>query len=78
MSPEDEKEADAQMELIENAFRTLSEHFDTVSIFATRHISDDRGTLKWTRGGGNWYARYGQVREWVLAEESRLSKTKEE
>jgi hypothetical protein len=40
MSPEDEKEADAQMELIENAFRTLSEHFDTVSIFATSRTTE--------------------------------------
>lgn len=78
MSPEDEKEADAQMEIIDAAFGNLSEHFDSVIIFATRHISNDRGTLKWTRGGGNWYARFGQVKEWVLAEEARLSKIKDE
>jgi hypothetical protein len=73
MTPEEQREADCQMELIDSAFRTLSEHFDTVAIFCTRHIADDTGTVKWHRGGGNWYARYGHIKSWVLYEEAGLS-----
>lgn len=45
----------------------LVEHFDSVQIVCTkRHQS---GTLIVPRGEGNWYARYGSVRDWVLRQE---------
>jgi hypothetical protein len=47
----------------------LGEHFDTVHILATKLTDDGRDTVKFSWGKGNWYARYGQIREWVLLEE---------
>lgn len=78
MRPEDEKEADICGEKIEQAIRTLSEHFDSVHIFANRHLNDNSGTVKWSLGSGNWYARYGQIREWVRMEETVMPKKEEE
>ena len=57
-------------QLIVRAAEQLGEHFDTVQIFVTRHESGDKGgTLHNEAGVGNWYARYGQVREWVMQQE---------
>jgi hypothetical protein len=69
MNPETGSE-DIDLERLKAAAESLGEHFDTVQIFATRHEAGEKnGTvhLKW--GTGNWFARYGQVREWVLVEE---------
>jgi hypothetical protein len=56
--------------IIEKAVTQLGEHFDTVQIFVTRHESGEKGgTLHNQSGVGNWYARYGQVREWVNQQE---------
>ncbi len=45
----------------------LEEHFDSVQIICTRR--EEAGTIRADWGSGNWYARYGSVREWVLKEE---------
>ncbi len=50
----------------------LSEHFDTVQIFATKYEPGDDGfALSITEARGSWFARYGQVREWVVKIEER-------
>lgn len=55
---------------IRKAVDELGEHFDTVQIFASRHESGEHdGTLRITLGVGNWFARYGQVHCWLLAED---------
>lgn len=51
---------------VETAMNSLSEHFDTVQIFATRHEAE--GTVHVSRGCGNWFARFGHVSEWVVRE----------
>ncbi len=58
--------------LIWKALHSLGEHFDSVHIFATRHEpAEAKGTITFNDGVGNWYARYGQIREWLLqADES--------
>lgn len=43
----------------------LMEHFDSVTIFATRHDPLE-GTRSVIAGDGSWFARAGQVREWLL------------
>ena len=50
---------------VEECLRHLGEHFDTVQIFTTRHEEGDTKSVQ--KGVGNWYARYGQVRQWVVA-----------
>lgn len=57
------------IELVENALNVLSEHFDSVSIFVNRHEGD--GTEHLSAGRGNFYARIGQVKEWLLQEEHK-------
>lgn len=50
----------------------LSEHFDSVQIFVTRHESGRLdGTIRCELGAGNWFARYGQVKDWVTYTEER-------
>lgn len=67
-------EQDADMERLESACDRLMEHFDTIQIFATRHEPSD-GTRNAAWGAGNWFARYGQVQEWLTkkSEETRVS-----
>lgn len=56
----------ADMGRIQECLNHLSEHFDTVQIFCTRHEAEiENGTIACTRGIGNWFARKGQVQEWV-------------
>lgn len=58
---------DQDLQLLKNHLEQLGEHFDSVQIFATRH---EHGTLDGTvtvqLGTGNWYARYGQIHEWLI------------
>lgn len=58
------------IERIKRAAEVLSEHYDTVQIFATRHESGKiDGTMRWQFGVGNWFARIGQVKEFCLRED---------
>lgn len=61
---------DADSELLKQTSLKLGEQFDTIHIFATRHESGEKhGTLRFSEGVGNWYARYGQIRDWLVREE---------
>lgn len=67
MSDHDDSE-DAKR--IKDAVHALSEYYDTVQIFATRHESGkENGTVHWQYGVGNFYARYGYVRGWLLMQD---------
>jgi len=72
MTPEERKAKDEDIARVQRALDTLSEHFDAVQIFATTHRGDLEGTTSINLGGGNWYARYGKIREWVFQEEERF------
>lgn len=58
-------------DLLENQVSVLLSSFDTVQIFCTKHVNGR--TTHFARGGGNWYARYGQVKDWVTTEEARTA-----
>lgn len=63
-----EKQED--LDRLKRAVADLGEYFDTVHIFATRHESGtEDGTISISYGCGNWFARYGKVREWLVREE---------
>jgi hypothetical protein len=48
----------------------LGEHFDSVQIFATRCESGELGgTITVHMGTGNWFTRYGQVKEWIVKQD---------
>lgn len=76
MSPESEQIFDKEVERIEKVVGQLMEHFDTVQVFATRHDTSDKavgGTLSFNVGRGNWYARMGHIREWIIKEDARVA-----
>lgn len=70
--------ANPDIERVTQALNSLGEHFDTVHIFATRHEpAEADGTINVNNGVGNWFARYGQVKEWIVREERRSQITTE-
>jgi hypothetical protein len=56
---------DRDLDLVEKHATELSEYFDSVRIFVTRH-DGTKGTVHLTKGRGNFYAQYGHVREWLI------------
>lgn len=62
---------DPDLERLRDAANALGEHFDTVQILVTRHEEGETGTVNASWGTGNWFARFGQVREWVIKSEER-------
>jgi hypothetical protein len=71
----------ADIARLETCLAHLGEHFDAVHIFATRHESgEEGGTIKVQKGVGNWYARYGQIVEFLVIseEDARCYARKEE
>lgn len=64
--------SDPDRERIEKAVEALGEHFDAVQIFAVR--TDTDGTLTYSKGCGNWFARYGQIRTWLVKQDEYTKK----
>lgn len=64
------------MKKVDEAIEALSAQFDTVQIFCTRHEGEN--TIAVRKGSGNWYARHGQVMEWLADKDEvvRASATK--
>lgn len=68
------EQEDKDVSILKSHAAQLAEHFDSVQILVTRHSPEDDGTINVAWGAGNWFARIGQVREWLLKkdEESRV------
>lgn len=69
------EQKDADLKLLDEHVDKLMEHFDSVQIFATRQHSavtgdSDKNTMSCESGGGNFYARMGQVREWLIRQDT--------
>lgn len=58
------------MQRLQKHVDDLGEHFDTVQIFVTRYPSESGGTVHARLGSGNYYARIGQVKEWIITEDA--------
>lgn len=68
---------DADMLRLQQHIDQLADHFDSVQIFATRHEAGEKeGTINIQLGAGNWFTRYGQVREWCIRcdEDARVAR----
>jgi hypothetical protein len=63
MTEQGSREWDAEM--VRKHAVMLSEHFDSVRIFATRALTDGQ-TAAITHGCGNWFAQRGQISQWVM------------
>lgn len=60
-------DAEQDLEMVKKAAEKLGEHFDTVQILTTRHESGkEGGTVNINFGVGNWFARYGLARDWIV------------
>lgn len=67
------KSEDQDMKRLEEACQVLSEHFDSVQIFVTRcEMGVEDGTVNANFGTGNWFARFGQVQNWMLKAQERI------
>ena len=65
-----------QLSPLKKAIHDLGEHFESVQIFVSTHQPAEVGrTVHASAGVGNWYSRYGQIREWIIRteEETRCS-----
>lgn len=49
----------------------LAEHFQNVQIFASNHDGIG-GTTYYHHGSGNYFARRGQVQEWLTLEDAKV------
>lgn len=56
---------DAITKRVRDAVTLLAEHVDTVQVFVTFHAEDGASTACYECGRGNFYARQGQVDEWL-------------
>jgi hypothetical protein len=59
---------DEKLQLLHDACTRLSEHFDNIQIFASQNpigVSENHDTNTYRVGIGNWWARVGQVRDFV-------------
>lgn len=69
------QERETDMQRVQQACETLSEYFDSVQIFATRHEPEQEGgTVNVAWGSGNWFSRYGIVQEWMIRQDERTRK----
>ena len=46
----------------------LGKDFDAVQVLASK-VDADGNTITIAVGTGNWYARYGQIRDWLVTHE---------
>lgn len=65
----EETKEDADVAMVRGHVNALSEHFDSVQIFCTRYENDKDGTISVQLGAGNYHARNGHIRDWLIKEE---------
>ena len=57
--------------LVTEFVNRISEHVDSVTVFVNKKREDGHdGTWHMHMGRGNWYARYGQIVQFIEAEKS--------
>lgn len=61
------EQRDKKLALIRNQVNLLMASFDTVHIFATKFEGEN--TSNFQCGDGNWFARYGHIKQWIIQEE---------
>lgn len=59
-----DEERQKKLELLKNQCKVLAASFDAVQIYASKDDGD--ATHSWSWGFGNYNARYGHVRRWLV------------
>jgi hypothetical protein len=65
----DDATRERKLDLIKNQIKILMASFDTIQIFATKYDPTTGATSHFSSGDGNYFARYGQVCEWLVRED---------
>ena len=68
---ERKKIRDEAVKLLDEHVAKLTEHFENVQIFCSRVTDGGELTFGLQRGAGNFYAREGQVREWLTEKDEQ-------
>jgi hypothetical protein len=61
------EDRERDLSMVKAHCRSMSEHFDTVMVFATRTVGSS--TINCRYGIGDFFARYGHCKLWLLREE---------
>lgn len=73
-----DEERQSKMKFLENQVKFIrSQGFDSVMVFANLFDNEEK-TSHWALGDGNWFARFGQVREWLVRTEGESARDGEE
>ena len=67
-----DKFCEQHQQILRQAADGLMEHFDTVQLLVTKHVPEDKdldGTVSLHIGRGNYYARFGQVIDWLTKQD---------
>jgi len=59
----------SDQEFVDSELSKMIERFDSVQIFVTRHSGEADNTAAYETGGGNFYARLGQISEWLAIQD---------
>lgn len=71
--PQETNGQDHNEQIVSAAVKHLAGHFDSVSVFVTYTLPDrPDSTFSITRHAGNFFARYGIVKEWIMREEESI------
>ena len=69
----EDSQRDKKLELIKNQVKILMDSFDSVQVFCTKFEGKpDDNTSHYAFGNGNWFTRYGQIKEWTILEEKKF------
>lgn len=72
MNEPNDEARDKLTEILKDSAARLSEHFENVQIFASNFEQGGEFTSTYQTGTGNWCARHGQVREWMVIQNERM------
>lgn len=70
---ENPTQREVDLKRLQDACHQLGEHFDTVQIFVTRYEPGEKHTVNAHYGIGNWLARYGQMREFLMGKDAQTA-----
>lgn len=60
-----EKENDELLKKLVEAIEKLYPYFDSIQIFAVKHVDNKIGTTNFATGKGDFFSRFGLISLWV-------------
>lgn len=65
-----DEERQIHIDRLDKILKELNEFYECTQIFVQiAGETKEDGSIGWSRGIGSWFARYGQVKTWILNEE---------